>query len=232
MKMDESYSKTFKIIIRQPQLLPSVHVQNALDSPDPRLKSLSSLLNERLHKETERVEENIRRLTAQQFDALQDFRQEAEHEFAQLAQRVKACGTPASLPPNKLLLSEKKSISVSVVGGNLLETPPLTPDSGMTSSPPRLGAGVRSNSLTTTTAKVPPSGRLSAIGNQINSFESGPVEEEEFFGVDVFFPGTVETGTPASEFEDDSDDGKYRGKLILDMHHVIISVFISCRRCN
>lgn len=183
MQMDEHYSKIFKVVIRPPSsaifsaLLSSSpnmgKVPDLLNCGDPKCKNLLALLNERLRKETERTEENIRQYTADQFVSMRVFRQAAEMEYLLLAQRLRA------EPPTELLLNSainKKLGSVSVVGGGLLETPPLTPDSGhgMSDSPPRLSHR--------TGARAPVSGVPAPEKRALSE------EEEDFFGVGVYFP--------------------------------------------
>lgn len=115
-------------------------------------------------------------------------------------------------PPNDLVLSDRKLISVSVVGGSLLETPPLTPDSGhdndMGHSPPRLhlssSSSARSLTISDRSTSAPKKKSVSAVD-----------EMDDLFGEDVFFPGgsTLDHGPPDSEPEDDDNDSD--GELLI-----------------
>lgn len=108
--------------------------------------------------------------------------------------------------PNNLGLSDRKLISVSVVGGALLETPPLTPDSGhdndMGHSPPHLhlssSSSSRSLTISDRSTSAPKKKSVSAVEDDC----------DDLFGQDVFFPGgcTLDHGPPESEPEDEEDD--------------------------
>lgn len=158
MKADENYSKIYKIIIRKPSSSVFAMLSGTSMSPpkgsagsemmdqsmNPKLRNLTDLLQERLRKETEAMTERISQYTDDQFTALKMFRQAAEVEYNQLARKVMQEAANGQ-PPNQLALADgsgrhhdKKLMSISIVGGNLLETPPLTPDSGtmMSNSPP------------------------------------------------------------------------------------------------
>lgn len=246
--MDEHYSKIYKVIIRQPSSSIFSMLSTTSSSPprtadaglaidllnnntNPRLKNLISLLNERLRKETEATEERIRQYTADQFVALRLFRQAAEVEFVHLAQKIQE---PAQ-PPNELFpesaAGDKKLISISIVGGNLLETPPLTPDSGtmtMNNSPPRLLlasnsarslAPIMNASSAAASASVTMASRLNALRKR-NS-DSGNVpgnsaeDDDDLFDMEGFFPGSggsynAMDQQPMSdcseEFDGDDDD--------------------------
>lgn len=260
LKLDEHYSKIYKVIIRQPSSSifsmltanassppksSASHTNNSnssdpavdlINNSDPRLKNLTALLNERMRKETEATEERIRQFTADQFVALRVFRTAAEAEFVHLAQKLRV------QPPNELLSEgDKKLISISVVGGNLLETPPLTPDSGtmtMNNSPPRLLNSVSARSLApmigtstaagaATTGVSGPMGRLNALWKR-NSTDAGIVtageeaeeDEDDLFGEDGYFPGNYEDdsrygreerGQEMSDCEEDFDEDGERG---------------------
>lgn len=191
MKLDVHFSKTFKVVIR-----PSSSVQSPprsptdlLNSTDPRLKKLSAVLSERLRRETERTEDIIRQFTRDQFLNLSALRQEAESEFVKLAQT--ATVAPSSHDQEMSRYDINKLMSVSVVGGNLLETPPLTPDSGLMSSPPELHS------------HNPPR----------SSLVSSKSCEEDFFDMEDLFPGADEE-SPLSdgEPEEDDDDFNPRGR--------------------
>lgn len=209
------------------------------NNSNPRLKNLISLLNERLRKETEATEERIRQYTADQFVALRLFRQAAEVEFVHLAQKIQA--EPAAQPPNELFPEgDKKLISISIVGGNLLETPPLTPDSGtmtMNNSPPRLlltSHSARSlapiiNASSATAASVsitsPMASRLSALrkrnSDSGNVPGNGVEDEDDLFDMEGFFPGgggnynAMDQQQPMSdcseEFDEDEEEDDDEG---------------------
>lgn len=116
-------------------------------------------------------------------------------------------------PPNDLVLSDRKLISVSVVGGSLLETPPLTPDSGhdndMGHSPPRLhlssSSSARSLTISDRSNSAPKKKSVTTVED----------DGDDLFGKDVFFPGgsTLDHGPPDSEPEDDDDDSD--GELLI-----------------
>lgn len=248
LKMDERYSKIYKVIVRQPSSLSTAslaattppkgdasHADAAApmtvewlnnNNSEPRLKNLTSLLNERLRRETEAMEERIRQFTEDQFMSLRLFRQAAEQECLYLAQKLK--NSPLQ-PPTELFPEggDKKLISISIVGGNLLETPPLTPDSGtMTTnnSPPRLLHSARS--LAPLIATNNSNNRFS-LGVRKRSSDAGqlhqeaggpggPEDEDDFFGADDFFPDQTGGQTlqlPMSDCEDE-DDGEWRSRRV------------------
>lgn len=232
LKLDEHYSKIFRVVIRpssasvfssisstSPPRTKSLDAPVDLQSSDPQLKNLLSLLNERLRRETERTEETIRQLTADQFVALRVFRQAAEQEFSTLARKLKGQpATAAAQPPRDIALpsvGDRKLISISVVGGSLLlETPPLTPDSGhdMTNSPPVLMENGRgrplSSHLNPSSLKMPAANRYA----QANDYGNGA--EEDFFGMDVLLPGALETGPSSfSDYDENCDDDEEDGEL-------------------
>lgn len=192
MKLDVHFSKTFKVVIRpSPVQSPPRSPTDLLNSTDPRLKKLSAVLSERLRRETERTEDIIRQFTRDQFLNLSALRQEAESEFVKLAQA-------ATVAPSQDQETSRYDWNnlMSVVGGNLLETPPLTPDSGLMSSPPELHS------------HNPP--RPSLV-----SSKSCGGQEEDFFDMEDLFPGADEESSlsddPEKE-EDDDDDFNPRGR--------------------
>lgn len=193
LKLDESFSRLFKVVIR-----PSTFPDSSLDllhssDPDPKLKKLLSLFNERLHSMTEQVEERIRKFTEEQFLLLNEFRRAAETEFQGLARKI--------APPQNKMPEEKKLISISVVGSNPLDTPPLTPDSGLTASPPTLRS-----------ASVRPV--VSGLGEQKSAASMGRShDDEEFTFTDLFGQDTAAELDPddlSDENIDDDDDGELR----------------------
>lgn len=180
MKLDENYSKIYDVVLRRPSVtvgspnaspLSPSRAEMTLDPRlDPRVKDLVALLNERLRLETEATEERIREFTAQQFDALREFRNAAEREFLILAEKLKVVAPLNYVIPE----GNTKLISSPALSGNVMETPPLTPDSGNENSSSPQGvfkSGSSNHSL--------------AMSSKVNQSYGG---ELQFGDMDEFFP--------------------------------------------
>jgi hypothetical protein len=143
LKTSDSYSKTFKILIKQisRDFIDYYGGNNnkniVLDSP--RLKNLNNCLRHALQQETAATDERIRQFTEQQFQLLKEYRSRAEYELnylVDLVQRVPEQNVDASTHSVDSVLTTKMMMADN--GGGLkltglgapgnLDTPPATPD--------------------------------------------------------------------------------------------------------
>lgn len=235
-KLDDHYSKIYKILVRHPTTLMMMSTSSSppkvdqaqveahsLLNPHPHTRGLALQLQERLRKETEETEERIRRFTESEFSALKLFRQTAEGEFQHLAQKVlreqAVASAGGSVSSDLSESTDRKLISISILSGGNLLTPPLTPDSGTVTpmtignSPPHLKA-------------VPPmlnSGiRLKSREKMMKMRRRNDYDDDEDLGMDGFFPSNVDVINDQQQqmsdfeedFDEDAEDGKELGMFI------------------
>lgn len=206
MKLDENYSKIYDVVLRRPSVtvgspnaspLSPSRAEMTLDPRlDPRVKDLVALLNERLRLETEATEERIREFTAQQFDALREFRNAAEREFLILAEKLKVVAPLNYVIPE----GNTKLISSPALSGNVMETPPLTPDSGNENSSSPQGvfkSGSSNHSLVNSSKGNPSYGGELQFGDMDEFFPHVAAE-------DIVSPNDVED----EDGFDDEDTGE------------------------